>query len=141
MKPIICIITSFISSFIFVHLVSLNYFDSLNYLELTDFIVIWGMFVLPVFLIGGFIAIYVVSYVEKLFKSRTYFTSLILFILLGIICNFYALWHFIRNGWDEGVLEYLHLGIVGSLLYFHTWLLLNKLTTVIKIRFSKKSLN
>lgn len=139
MKPIICMITSFISSFIFVHLISLNYFDALNYFELTDFLLIWGIFVLPVFLIVGFIAVYVVSYVQKLFKSTTYFTSLITFLFLGIICNIYALWHFIGNGWNEGVTEYLVLGILGSLLYFHIWLLLNNLTTRVRTNLLRQS--
>ncbi|NYF23670.1 hypothetical protein [Sporosarcina sp. JAI121] len=128
MKPIICIITSFISSFIFVLLISLNYFGALNFFELADFLLIWGIFILPVFLINGFIAVYLVSCVQKLFKSKTYFISMIVFILLGIICNIYALSHFIRNGWDDGVIEYLILGISGSLLYFHIWLLLEKIT-------------
>ncbi len=133
MDPIISIITSFISSVIFVYLISLYFFD---YFDLIFLLVVWGMFVLPVFLIVGLIAEYV-SYVQELFKSRTYFTSLIVFILLGVICNIYALLHVIRNGWNVGVLEYLVLGIVGSLIYYHTWLLLNILNTKIKIRFSK----
>ena len=132
MEAIIGIITSFISSIIFVHLISLYCFDSLNYFGLVDFLFIWGMLVLPVFLIGGFMAMFVVPFVQKLFELKTYFTSLIAIIFLGVICNIYALLHFIKNGWDDGVMEYLILGISGSLLYFHIWLLLKKL--IIKLR-------
>lgn len=139
MQPIICIITSFISSFIFVHLISLYYFDSLIFFELVDFLLIWVFFILPVFLIVGFIAVYVVFCVQNFFKSKTYFTSLIIFIFWGIICNIYALSHFIRNGWDDGVMEYLILGISGSLLYFHIWLLLNNLTIKLRTNLLKQS--
>lgn len=124
---IIYAITSFVSSFIFVQLISLSYFDSLNYFELTDFLVIWGFFVLPVFLIGGFITLCVDFFVQEFFKTRNYFISLIIFISLGIICNIYALGDLVRNGWGEGVMEYLVLGVVGSVLYFHIWLFSNKI--------------
>ena len=139
MEAIIGIITSLISSIIFVYLISLYYFDSLHYFELVDFLFIWGILVLPVFLIGGFIAMFVVPSFQKLFESKTYFTSLIVIIFLGVICNFYALLHFIKNGWDDGVMEYLILGISGSLLYFHIWLFLGKLTIKLKIKLLRQS--
>ncbi|WP_438311355.1 hypothetical protein [Sporosarcina sp. FA9] len=124
---IIYAVTSFVSSFIFVQLISLSYFDTLNYFELTDFLVLWGVFVLPVFLIGGFIALCAVYFVQEFFTSKNYFISLIIFLFLGIFCNIYALGHLVRNGWGDGVMEYLILGVVASVLYFHIWLLLNKL--------------
>ncbi|KXH87469.1 hypothetical protein [Sporosarcina sp. HYO08] len=127
MKPVIYVTTSIVSSLIFVHLISLSYFDSFNYFELMDFLVIWGMFILPVFLIGGFIAGCVDFWLQEFFKARKYLISLTVFIFVGILCNIYALGHWIRNGWDDGVMEYLILGISGSVLYFHIWLLLNKL--------------
>ena len=139
MEVIIGIITSLISSIIFVHLISLYYFDSLHYFELVDFLFIWGILVLPVFLIGGFIAMFVVPSFQKLFESKTYFTSLIVIIFLGVICNFYALLHFMKNGWDDGVMEYLILGISGSLLYFHIWLFLGKLTIKLRINLLRQS--
>ena len=98
------------------------------------------MFVLPVFIIGGFIALFVVFCLQNMFKSISYFTSLTVFIFLGMICNIFALGHLIKNGWDEGVLQYLILGIVDSLLYFHMGLLLNKVTTLIKAKLSLKAL-
>ncbi|ARD48948.1 hypothetical protein [Sporosarcina sp. P33] len=124
---IIYAVTSIVSSFIFVQLISLRYFDSLNFFELTDFIVLWGFFVSPIFLIGGFIALCVDFFVQEFFKTRNYFISLIIFLLLGIVCNIYALGDLVRNGWGEGVMEYLVLGVVGSVLYLHIWLFLNKL--------------
>ncbi|MFZ0446693.1 MAG: hypothetical protein WAM95_19080 [Bacillus sp. (in: firmicutes)] len=139
MEAIIGIITSLISSIIFVYLISLYYFDTLHYFELVDFLFIWGILVLPVFLIGGFIAMFVVPSFQKLFESKTYFTSLIVIIFLGVICNFYALLHFIKNGWDDGVMEYLILGISGSLLYFHIWLFLGKLTIKLRINLLRQS--
>lgn len=129
---IICIITAFISSFLFVQIISFPF----GFTEFFVAVYLWAVFVLPFFLVGGFISLFVVSFVPKKSTLKNYFISLFIFIFFGMICNVLALWHFRRSGLSETTLSYLYLGIFGSVLYFHIWLLLNKLTKSKKL-FSK----
>ncbi|KAB2334522.1 hypothetical protein F7731_15045 [Cytobacillus depressus] len=137
MKPILWIINGIISSLIFIFLVSFSF----NFFDMFMILILWVMFVLPVFLIGGSTTLAVVFYLQKKYQSMSYFPSLIVFIFSGIICNVFALLDLARNGWNEGVLQYLILGIAGSLIYFHMWLLLNKATALIKAKLPMNKIN
>jgi hypothetical protein len=120
---IVWLVTSFISSFIFVLYLQFPYIE----FDLVSIFIIWGMFVLPVFLIGSYIALNVDKYVQLHFKSPSYLQSLLVFISFGFICNVFAFIEIIQWGWNDVFLEYLIFGILGSLLYFHIWLLFKRL--------------
>lgn len=109
MKLFTYLATSFISSLLFIYLIILYSLGSFAVFELMDLLIALWVFVFPLFLVGGFIVGVIALCFQNFFDFKKYVPALILFIVVGILLNFFCTWALVKKRlgrWDNPILGF-----------------------------------
>lgn len=141
MKKILTIIlTAIISSVLFSFLWGLLFYKPTGYKDFHSFIYdvfVSGVlyFIIP-FIISGLISVFIMDKASRslsFFKKHNYLVSFVLYIIGGLIVSFLCLFFLIGGYMLVSPLvssQFIIVGTIGSLLFFHLYLLARKVFTI-----------